>query len=86
MKVLVTGGNGYIGSHTITQILKNTDFEVVSIDNYSRSKEGTMDRIRKITGKSVYNYNVDICDKSKFFEIIEKEKPNAIIHFAAFKS
>lgn len=87
MKILVAGGNGYIGSHTLIQLIKSHSFEVVSIDNLSRSQLGTMDRIEKITGKKVMNYNMDLCDKNALFSVIEKEdKIDGIIHFAAFKS
>lgn len=86
MKILVTGGNGYIGSHTLIQLIKSGEFEVVSIDNLSRSARGTMDRIEKITGKHVVNYEVDLCDKAATFKVIEKEGPiDGIIHFAAYK-
>ena len=86
MKILVTGGNGYIGSHTLIQLIKSGQFEVVSVDNLCRSKRGTMDRIEAITGKKVKNYEVDICDREAFFSIFEKEGPiDGIIHFAAYK-
>ena len=55
MKILITGGAGYIGSHTIIDILENTEHEVISIDNYSNSSPATFDRIREITGKTVRN-------------------------------
>lgn len=86
-KILVTGGNGYIGSHTIIELIKNGNFEVVSVDNYSRSSEGTMDRIEQITGKKVLNYNIDLCQRSDVLQLFETEKQiDGIIHFAAFKS
>lgn len=86
MKILVTGGNGYIGSHTLIQLIKN-GFDVVSIDNLSRSKRGTMQRIQTITGKSVVNHEVDICDKDALFAAIASEgKIDGVIHFAAYKS
>lgn len=86
MKILVTGGNGYIGSHTLIQLIKSNEFEVVSIDNLSRSTRGTMDRIEKITGKHVVNHEVDLCDKEATFSVFEQEGPiDGIIHFAAYK-
>jgi len=85
-KILVTGGNGYIGSHTIIELLKSGEFDVVSVDNLSRSAYGTMDRIEQITKIKVVNYEVDICDKDAFFQVLEKEGPIVgIIHFAAYK-
>lgn len=86
MKILVTGGNGYIGSHTLIQLIKSGEFDVVSIDNLSRSTRGTMDRIEKITGRKVTNHEVDLCDREATFSVFEKEGPiDGIIHFAAFK-
>jgi UDP-glucose 4-epimerase len=85
--IIVTGGAGYIGSHTIVELIQNTDFEVVSIDNYSNSFPKTFDRIEKITGKKVKNYAIDICDKNALDNVFEAEKNVVgIIHFAAFKS
>lgn len=86
-KIMVTGGTGYIGSHTIIQLLKSKHFEVISVDNYIRSTPETIDRIEKITGIRVKNYSVDICNKDDFFAIF-KEHPDisGIIHFAALKS
>src|SRR5574344_1713800 len=86
-KILVTGGNGYIGSHTLIELIKSDEFSVVSVDNYSRSTKGTMDRIEAVTGVKVHNYNVDICDKTALFNLFEQEQPiDGIIHFAAYKS
>jgi UDP-glucose 4-epimerase len=86
-KIIVTGGAGYIGSLTIVEILENTDFEVVSIDNYSNSSSKTFDRIEKITGKKVKNYEVDLSDYGATENILKQEKNSiGIIHFAAFKS
>lgn len=85
--ILVTGGAGYIGSHTIIELLTNTNFHVVSVDNFSNSSEKTFDRIERITGKKVHNYAVNLCDKAETEKIFETEKYIAgIIHFAAFKS
>ena len=85
-KILVTGGCGYIGSHTIVDLLNN-GFEVVSIDNNSRSKANTTDLVFIITGKRVRNHKIDICDIEAVRKVFEEEgKIDGIIHFAAFKS
>ncbi|HVA97920.1 MAG TPA: UDP-glucose 4-epimerase GalE [Bacteroidia bacterium] len=86
-KIIVTGGAGYIGSHTIIELLENTNYEVISIDNFSNSSATTYERIEKITGKKVKNYNIDLCSQSDVEKIFENEKNIlGIIHFAAFKS
>lgn len=85
--IIVTGGAGYIGSHTIIELLQQTDYNVVSIDNFSNSNPDTFERIEKITGKQVKNLNVDICNLEALELAIGKIKnPIGIIHFAAFKS
>src|ERR1035437_7489672 len=85
--ILVTGGAGYIGSHTIVELLENTNYNVISIDNYSNSSAKTFQRIEKITGKKVVNYPIDLCDKKSVGIVFEKEiNIIGIIHFAAFKS
>lgn len=87
MKILITGGAGYIGSHTIIEILENTNWEVISIDNYSSSSEKTYQRIEKITGKKVTYYNIDLTNFSLTEKVFEENTDIAgIIHFAAFKS
>ena len=85
--IIVTGGSGYIGSHTIIELIETTSFNVVSIDNYSNSTEKTFDRIELITGKKIRNYQIDICNKTELERVFE-ENTNiiGIIHFAAFKS
>ena len=84
-KILVTGGCGYIGSHTIVDLLQN-DFDVISVDNNSRSKPVLLAGIEKITGKKVKNYKVDLCNYDETFAIFQ-ENPDitGIIHFAAYK-
>jgi len=88
MKILVTGGAGYIGSHTIIDILDNTEHEVVSIDNFSNSDPNTFDRIEAITGKRVKNYEIDLTSyntlKEDFF--LKEWHIDGIIHFAALKA
>ena len=84
-KILVTGGCGYIGSHTIVDLLDN-GFDVVSIDNNINSKAETVDRIFEITGKRIKNYAVDLCDVEATRKIFAENKFSGIIHFAALKS
>jgi len=86
MKILITGGAGYIGSHTIIEILLNTDWEVISIDNYSTSSENTYNRIKKITGRSIKYYNVDLKDLTATQKVFKENSDiTGIIHFAAHK-
>jgi UDP-glucose 4-epimerase len=61
-KILVTGGAGYIGSHTIIELIENTNYTPISIDNFSRSHKSTLNRIKKLTNKDVLNYEVNLCD------------------------
>lgn len=85
-KILVTGGCGYIGSHTIVDLIEN-GFEVISVDNNSRSNPRILEGIEKITGKKIKNYKVDLCnfdDTCAIFQ--ENEDIVGIIHFAAFKA
>jgi UDP-glucose 4-epimerase len=85
--IIVTGGAGYIGSHTIIELLTNTDFNVISIDNFSNASTETFKRIKQITGKIVKNYNVDLSNLTETENIFQQEKNIVgIIHFAAFKS
>ena len=60
--IIVTGGAGYIGSHTIIELINQTTYDIVSIDNFSNSTPQTFDRIETITGKRIRNLNVDICN------------------------
>lgn len=85
-QIIVTGGAGYIGSHTIIEILEKTDFGVISLDNFSNSTAASYDRIRAITGKNLTTYEVDLCDRLALEQVFLAEKNIAgIIHFAAFK-
>ena len=85
-KVLVTGGCGYIGSHTIVDLIDN-GFEVISVDNLSNSSADVLDGIEAITGKRVKNYNIDLCWEEAVQQVFE-ENPDigGIIHFAALKA
>ena len=73
MKILVTGGAGYIGSHTCVNLLEN-NYEVVIVDNLYNSNEKVVDRITQITGKKPAFYNVDLLDKEALDSVFEKEK------------
>lgn len=84
MKILVTGGTGYIGSHTIVDLLQN-GFEVVSVDNYYNSKPEVLDGIAAITGKRVVNHEIDLADRTATLALFEREKFDGCIHFAALK-
>src|SRR5687767_6782944 len=85
-KILVTGGCGYIGSHTIVDLVES-GYEVISVDNNSRSSPRIMEGIEKIVGKKVKNYKVDLCNFDDTFAIFqENENIAGIIHFAAYKA
>lgn len=86
-KILVTGGCGYIGSHTIIELLQGDQYEPISVDNFCNSSPKALENIKKITGKTVKNYNVDLCNRSDTQGIFD-ENPDikGIIHFAALKS
>src|SRR5687768_18440183 len=85
-KILVTGGCGYIGSHTIVDLVEN-GYDVISVDNNSRSNGIILEGVEKISGKRVKNYKVDLCNFDDTFAIFqENEDISGIIHFAAFKS
>ena len=85
MKILVTGGCGYIGSHTCVELLED-NYDVVIVDNLSNSKEGVVDKIMKITCKKVKFYKEDVCNYEALDKIFKKEKIEAVIHFAGFKA
>ena len=85
MKILVTGGCGYIGSHTVVKLLEEK-FEVVIIDNLVNSKREVLDKIKKITGSDVTFYQEDLCNLDALKNIFKKEKFDAIIHFAGLKA
>ncbi len=85
--VIVTGGAGYIGSHTIIELIQNTNFKVISIDNYINSSSQTYERIEQVTGKKVDFKKIDLCDKEAFFKGLDAETNIVgVIHFAALKS
>ena len=83
MKILVTGGAGYIGSHTVAQLCAD-GYDVAILDNLSTSCEESVVRLRKITGKDIPLHKVDIRDKDNVRKVLRDEKIEAIIHFAAY--
>ena len=85
MKVLVTGGLGYIGSHTVVELLNN-NYDVVVVDNLYNASLDVKDSIKKITGKDFTYYNVDCTDYDKMNEVFKKENIDAVIHFAGYKA
>ncbi len=85
MTVLVTGGTGYIGSHTCVELL-NSGHEVVVIDNLSNSKKSVLERVGRITEKAVAFHQVDIRDRGELEEIFRKYRIEAVIHFAGLKA
>ena len=85
MRVLVTGGTGYIGSHTVVELI-NEGYEVIIIDNFSNSKPEVVDFIEKITGTRPKLYEGDCCDKEILRRIFKENKIDAVIHFAGFKA
>ena len=85
MKVLVTGGTGYIGSHTVIELI-NEGVDVVIIDNLSNSKEEVHDILEEITGKRIPFYIGDVCDKDLLRKIFIEEEIDRVIHFAGYKA
>ncbi|MBP6860920.1 MAG: UDP-glucose 4-epimerase GalE [Neisseriaceae bacterium] len=85
MAILLTGGNGYIGSHTIIELQKN-NHEIVVLDNLSNSSKLVLSRVEKITGQSIIFYQGDIRDRSVLRTIFSQHKITAVIHFAGLKS
>ena len=85
MAILVTGGTGYIGSHTVVELL-NKNFDVVIVDNYVNSKPEVLNRIFMITGKRPRFYQASVQDYEKMKEIFSKENITDVIHFAGLKS
>lgn len=85
MSILITGGAGYIGSHTCVELL-NEGYEVVVVDNLANSSRESIARVEKITGKKITFYNIDILDKKALKEVFEKNQIDAVIHFAGLKA
>lgn len=85
MAILVTGGAGYIGSHTCVELL-NAGYEVAVLDNLYNSSEAAVERVEEITGKKISFYKADLLDREAVEAIFEKEKIEAVIHFAGLKA
>ena len=85
MNVLVTGGTGYIGSHTVVELFQR-GFHPVLIDNLSNSREEVIHSIEQITGRRPEFFNIDLCNISELKNFFSVYKIDAIIHFAAFKA
>ena len=85
MRVLVTGGTGFIGSETVIKLIEN-HHEVVIVDSLANSKLAVLDRIHEITGVKPVFYQVDCCDYDAFRKVFEAEKFEAVIHFAGLKA
>ena len=85
MAIFVTGGSGYIGSHTVVE-LQNAGYDVIVCDNLSNSSKKSLERVKQITGKEVPFYEADIRDRDAMNAIFDKEKIEAVIHFAGLKA
>ena len=85
MRVLVTGGAGYIGSHTCVELL-NAGHEVIVVDNLCNSKISVLDRVRQIAGRSPLFYNLDVRDKAALSAVFDTHQIDSVIHFAGLKS
>lgn len=85
MAILVTGGAGYIGSHTVIELL-NANYEVVIVDDYSNAKPEVLNRIKEIAGKEPIFHEVDITDKPALEEVFKQHDLEAVIHFAGYKA
>ena len=83
--ILVTGGAGYIGSHTCVELLEK-GYNVIVVDNLCNSSEESLERVKKITGKDLKFYNVDCCDYNAFEAVFKENNVDAVIHFAGLKA
>lgn len=85
MTILVTGGAGYIGSHTVIELINN-GYDVVVLDNFSNSSPKSIERVEEILGRKINLYNADIRDRESIKKVFESEKIDAVIHFAGLKA
>jgi UDP-glucose 4-epimerase len=85
VKIIVTGGAGYIGSHTVVSLLSRGD-EVVIVDNLVNANPNVLERIERITGKIPTFYDYDVCDERSLDEVFDAHKPDSVIHFAGLKA
>ena len=85
MAILVTGGAGYIGSHTCVELL-TAGYDVVVVDNLYNSSEKALERVEKITGRKVKFYEADLLDQPALKEVFDKEEIDSVIHFAGLKA
>jgi UDP-glucose 4-epimerase len=85
MAVLVTGGAGYIGSHTCIELL-NAGYEIIIVDNYSNSKPESLERVKELTGKDLRFYEVDLLDRTGLAKVFAENQIEAVIHFAGLKA
>ncbi len=85
MKVLLTGGTGFIGSHTYVELI-NEGFEPIIVDNYYNSSPLVLERLEKITGVKPIFYNINICNKDAFKQVFEENEIDCVIHFAGYKA
>ena len=84
-KILVTGGAGYIGTHTVVELIK-AGHELVVVDNFSNSSKKSLEAVEKIVGQTITFYEVDICDKEALLKVFKDFKPTGVIHFAGLKA
>ncbi|MBY5950611.1 UDP-glucose 4-epimerase GalE [Algoriphagus marincola] len=84
-KILITGGAGYIGSHTAVELI-NSGFEPIIIDDFSNSQESVLDRLEEITGRKITCYQGDCADRSLLDQVAKDHQLSGVIHFAAFKA
>ena len=83
--ILVTGGAGYIGSHTCVELLER-DYQVIVVDNLCNSNKESLNRVEQITGKAVTFYELDLLDKPALDQVFQKHAIDAVIHFAGLKA
>ena len=85
MTILLTGGAGFIGSHTYVELIQ-AGFEAVIVDDFSNSSVAVIDRLQTITGKPVRYYQANVCDAQAMDKIFDEQSIDAVIHFAGFKA